>query len=75
MKNAEGNDSPATCQRDMMLKFARWLEKCGCEVARDADGVPLHKIEIDPCFALGPAELCEKIGSDFVLEAETCLEG
>ena len=75
VKNAEGNDSPATCQRDMMLKFARWLEKCGCEVPRDADGVPLHKIEIDPCFALGPAELCEKIGSDFVLEAETCLEG
>ncbi len=73
VKNAEGNDSPATCQRDMILKFAGWLEQCGVAVERDADGMPLYKIEIDPLFALSAEDLKEKIGTDFKLDADLYL--
>ena len=73
VKNAEGSDSPATCQRDMILKYAGWLEACGVDVARDGDGIPVHKIEIDPCFALGPEDLGEKLGEGFVLDGDLLL--
>ncbi len=73
VKNATGNDSPATCQRDMILKYAGWLEACGVEVASDADGVPMHTIETDPCFALGAADLAEKLGGGFVLKGDLLL--
>ena len=73
VKNAEGNDSPATSRRDMMLKYAGWLETCGVEVERDAEGVPVHYIEIDPCFALGPDDLAAKLGEGFVFDADLLL--
>ncbi len=73
VKNAEGNDSPATSQRDMMLKYAAWLETCGVKVERDSEGVPVHKIEIDPCFALGSDDLAAKLGDGFVFDADLLL--
>ena len=75
VKNAEGNDSPATSQRDMILKAARQLEACGVSIPRDASGVPLFKIEIDPCFGLTPKDLAEKIGEGFTLDADMLLSG
>ena len=51
VKNAEGNDSPATCQADMQAKWARWFAAAG--VAMPA-GFP---IEIDPVYALDAADL------------------
>ncbi len=51
VKNAEGNDSPATCRADLSRKWARWLRAAGVEVPLDDRGYPLHKIEIDPVFA------------------------
>ena len=74
VKNAEGEDSPATAQRDMVRKYARWLEFCGVSVPRDPHGEPLHKIEIDPCFALTPLDLQERIGADFVVADDTLLK-
>jgi UDP-N-acetylglucosamine/UDP-N-acetylgalactosamine diphosphorylase len=62
VKNATGQDSPEMTRRDMVRKFARWLEACGVAVPRGADGEPLHKIEIDPCYALGPDDLKPKVG-------------
>lgn len=73
VKNAEGKDSPATSQRDMMLKYAGWMEACGIDVERDAAGVPIHKIEIDPCFALGADDLAKALGEDFVFDADLLL--
>jgi UDP-N-acetylglucosamine/UDP-N-acetylgalactosamine diphosphorylase len=61
VKNAAGADSPASAQRDMVRKFARWLEACGVDVPRDGAGEPLHRIEIDPCFASGPDELAVRL--------------
>ena len=73
VKNAEGEDSPATTQRDMIRKFAGWMEACGVEVARGADGEPQYKIEIDPCYALSAEELGAKLDASFRWESDLLL--
>jgi UDP-N-acetylglucosamine/UDP-N-acetylgalactosamine diphosphorylase len=45
VKNAEGNDSPATCRRDQVKRAAKWLSEAGVKVAEHA------VIEISPLFA------------------------
>ena len=57
VKNAAGNDSPATCKRDMQAKWLRWLKAVGMHVSVDAQGVPVFPLEIDPAYALDPADL------------------
>jgi hypothetical protein len=57
----------------MILKYASWMEACGVNVERDSAGVPLHKLEIDPCFALDANELAEKLGAGFVFDADLLL--
>ena len=73
VKNAEGEDSPATTQRDMMRKFAGWMECCGVAVARDAAGEPRYKIEIDPCYALSAEELGQRLDASFRWDADLLL--
>ena len=51
VKNAEGKDSPATCQADLQAKWRRQLAAAGVTVA---DGVP---VEIDPVYALDARDL------------------
>jgi len=75
VKNAEGSDSPATSRRDMIRKFARWLEASGVEVPRNADGEPRYRIEIDPCFAINAEALAQKLGTGFVLDGDLLLDG
>ncbi|MGQ9661325.1 MAG: UTP--glucose-1-phosphate uridylyltransferase [Kiritimatiellia bacterium] len=60
VKNAEGEDSPQTAQRDMIRKWARWLESSGIIVPRTPSGEPKYKIEIDPCYANSAEELKER---------------
>ncbi|MDB5327103.1 MAG: UTP--glucose-phosphate uridylyltransferase [Phycisphaerales bacterium] len=60
VKNADGNDSPATCTRDQIRLFARWLEAAGVSVPRKADGEPDATIEISPLFATSAEELKTK---------------
>jgi UDP-N-acetylglucosamine/UDP-N-acetylgalactosamine diphosphorylase len=57
VKNADGEDSPATARRDMVHQAARLLEEAGASVPRGQDGEPIHKIEINPVAARNPAEL------------------
>jgi UDP-N-acetylglucosamine/UDP-N-acetylgalactosamine diphosphorylase len=56
VKNAEGNDSPATSRRDQVRRAARWLEGAGITVAR-MDGEPDAKIEISPLLAISAEQL------------------
>ena len=63
VKNKDGNDSPATCRRDLSDKWARWLEACGVAVPRDDEGHASIRIEIDPAFANSPAELKARLAS------------
>ena len=51
VKNAEGNDSPATCRADMQAKWTRWFDELGVKIPA---GLPL---EIDPVYALDAADL------------------
>ena len=56
VKNADGNDSPATCKRDQTRRFARWLAAAGVAVPM-RDGEPDATIEISPLYANSEAEL------------------
>ena len=55
VKNAEGSDSPATCQADLQAKWAKWLAAIGVKVPK---GIP---VEIDPVYALDATDL-QKVG-------------
>ncbi|MBE3095721.1 MAG: UDPGP type 1 family protein [Planctomycetes bacterium] len=57
VKNAEGDDTPATARRDMMRLAARWLQEAGVAVPRDDAGDPKFKIEISPLAARNVQEL------------------
>lgn len=59
VKNAEGADSPATCRRDQLKQFARWLEAAGAPVPKDAEGAPAIALEVSPLFATEPREFAE----------------
>ena len=51
VKNAEGSDSPATCQAAMQAKWRRQLAQAGIQCD------PEVPIEIDPCYALDALDL------------------
>jgi len=60
VKNAEGDDSPATCRRDQIRRAARWLAEAGVTVPMRNDE-PDAVLEISPLYAAGPDELRQKI--------------
>lgn len=64
IKNAEGNDSPLTAQKDMVNMFGRWLQKAGIAIPTDSDNNVIGQIEINPCFACDEEELIKKIDKD-----------
>jgi UDP-N-acetylglucosamine/UDP-N-acetylgalactosamine diphosphorylase len=50
VKNASGEDSPASCRRDLCALFGAWVRAAGQELPPpDADGI--HPVEVDPVFA------------------------
>jgi UDP-N-acetylglucosamine/UDP-N-acetylgalactosamine diphosphorylase len=52
VKNAEGEDSPATAKRDLMELYARWLTAAGTLPPRKPDGSLDCRIEISPLTSL-----------------------
>lgn len=54
VKNAEGNDSPATVRRDLQAKWRGWFAKNGIDIP---DDMP---IEIDPAYILNADQLRSK---------------
>ncbi len=60
VKNADGDDSPATCRRDLQLKWLRWLQAQGVTAELNFEGLPLLPIEIDPAYALNADDLKER---------------
>ena len=54
VKNAEGNDSPATTKRDLQAKWRGWLAQAGVTLP---EGTP---VEIDPAYALNAEQLKAK---------------
>ena len=73
VKNAEGEDSPATARRDMVRRAARMLEAAGVTVPRDPQGEPAVRVEISPLAARTVEELrdlCARRGIS-AIEADT----
>ena len=52
VKNAEGEDSPATAKRDLQEQYARWLTAAGTRVPRRVDRSLDCTIEISPLTSL-----------------------
>mgnify|MGYP000238681274 CR=1 FL=1 len=61
VKNATGEDSPATAQRDLCNLYGGWLEQIGVVVPRDSNGNVSIPVEISPLFALDVEELSQRI--------------
>ena len=57
VKNATGNDSPATCKHDMQAKWLRWFKAAGIQMPATVSGAPVLPLEIDPAYALDVTEL------------------
>ncbi|MDA0577303.1 MAG: UDPGP type 1 family protein [Verrucomicrobia bacterium] len=74
VKNSTGEDSPATVTRDMVRKFARWLEASDVTVPRQADGDPRYCIEIDPVYALTAEDLRAKVSRDLRITGDLLLQ-
>ena len=56
VKNAEGVDSPQSCQEDQLRMFARWLKAAGVAIETDATGLPALTFEISHRFAADEAD-------------------
>lgn len=55
VKNAEGQDSPASARADLCRLHAGWVRSAGLALPpADAEGV--HPVEVDPCIAQDAAE-------------------
>jgi UDP-N-acetylglucosamine/UDP-N-acetylgalactosamine diphosphorylase len=61
LKNAEGDDSPATVERMLIDLAADWVTRAGGSVRRKADGSPAVAVEISPLFALDAEEVARKL--------------
>src|SRR5207249_2414847 len=59
VKNAQGNDSPATCRRDQIRRAARWLRSAKVEVS-EKGGEPDATLEISALFATSEKQLGER---------------
>jgi UDP-N-acetylglucosamine/UDP-N-acetylgalactosamine diphosphorylase len=68
VKNATGEDSPATALELMQRLYAEWLKNAGVNVPSNPDGGSAGPIEISPLFALDAAELKEKLPLSFTVE-------
>ena len=60
VKNAEGDDSPRTCQEAMTAIFTDWLQQSGADVDEGID------VEISPLFALDAEGLKHKIDAETI---------
>jgi UDP-N-acetylglucosamine/UDP-N-acetylgalactosamine diphosphorylase len=62
LKNREGQDSIESCLQGQREQAARWLGTVGVDLPRDAQGRPLHTVEISPLFAMDPLVLAARRG-------------
>jgi len=66
LKNATGDDSPATARQALSNAHGRWLRLAGIDVPTDGNGNVAGIIEISPLLALDPDELAAKIASGII---------
>ena len=71
IKNAEGEDSAATSAAIQTERAARWLEKAGVKIPRDAQGQPDCRLEISPLVAMSPRDLLDRKLPESIASGET----
>ncbi len=59
VKNAEGADSPDTCEQHLTELFATWLHEAGVQVPKDGSG--RARVEVDPTFAEDATEFLARM--------------
>ncbi len=74
VKNATGESSPETAQRDLIRLHSDWLEQAGYTIPRDDEGEPVHPVEISPLFALEKDEVKGKLPKSFIVDKPIYLE-
>ena len=74
LKNATGDDSPATVKQAMSDLSADWLTKAGVAVPKKADGNAAVPLEISPLYALDAEELAGKVDRGLKIEGPTYLK-
>lgn len=67
IKNATGDDSPASCRDLQTLRASRWLEELGVTVPKRGDGTPDCVIEISPRTATSADELKGRLPAGFTI--------
>lgn len=75
IKNADGNDSPATCRAIQTERAALWLETAGIRVARRSDRTPDCVLELSPLTATTAEDLqqCEDLPKEIKAGEERAL--
>lgn len=73
IKNAQGEDSPASSRTAQLERAARWLESRGTRVARDASGALRCEIEISPLTACDAGEIPARLIPREVSEGQTLM--
>jgi UDP-N-acetylglucosamine/UDP-N-acetylgalactosamine diphosphorylase len=66
VKNAEGEDSPASARRDLCRLFATWIEASGGALP-DPDGSGVRPVEVDPLLAEDASAFEERMPVDPVV--------
>jgi len=61
LKNATGENSPASVRQALSDQYAGWLEEAGASVARNAAGHAAAPIEVSPLVGLSADDLREKV--------------
>jgi UDP-N-acetylglucosamine/UDP-N-acetylgalactosamine diphosphorylase len=61
LKNATGDDSPATVERLMRNLAAEWIRRAGGSVRQNPDGSAAVAVEISPLYALDAEEVATKL--------------
>jgi UDP-N-acetylglucosamine/UDP-N-acetylgalactosamine diphosphorylase len=70
IKNAEGEDSPASSHRIQSDRNGAWLESVGVSIPRRSDGSVDAKIEIGPLAALEAADLRNRVTARAIRRGE-----
>jgi UDP-N-acetylglucosamine/UDP-N-acetylgalactosamine diphosphorylase len=73
VKNAAGDDSPASTRSALINDACRRLEACGVAIPRDARGAPRFAVEIDPLYAIDTETLRRRLPPDFTIDGSTLL--
>ena len=60
LKNKTGLDSPETVENDLLRYYAKMLQNSDIKVKTDDNGLPAHKLEISPLFAMDTRDITLK---------------